>query len=101
MQSQIPIQARAKARDAVLRRLNRLTARVAVGALAGVGGLAIVSAQTIPGTKTASSASSSTPSDTSTPATPDTTQAPAPATLQPSSGVSSSSSPAHVVTGGS
>ena len=89
MESKNPIHGRAAARDAALRKLNRLTAGVAVGALAGVGGLAVVSAETIPGT--------STPASTATTTSPSS----APVALQPSSGVTSSSSPPHVVTGGS
>jgi hypothetical protein len=90
MESQNPIHARAAARDAALRKLNRLTAGVAVGALAGVSGLAVVSAETIAGT--------STPTPTATTSSPTSS---APVALQPSSGVTSSSSPPHVVTGGS
>jgi hypothetical protein len=91
MQSRNTIQAAAEARDAGFRKLNRLTAGVAVGALAGVAGLAVVSAETIPG---------NTPeATTAIPASPSKAQAPT--GFQPSSGVSSSSGPAHVVTGSS
>jgi hypothetical protein len=90
MEGKNVIHLRATARDAALRKLNRLTAGVAVGALAGVGGLAVVSAETIPGTST-STATAATATSPSTPAV----------ALQPSSGVTSSSSPPHVVTGGS
>ena len=40
---------RIQARDAATRTLNRLTARLAFGAIAGVGVLGAVSAYTIPG----------------------------------------------------
>jgi hypothetical protein len=93
MQSRNTIQAAAESRDAAFRKLNRLTAGVAVGALTGVAGLAVVSAETIPGNATA------TTSDTANPTSPSQTQAPT--GFQPSSGVSSSSNPAHVVTGSS
>jgi hypothetical protein len=59
---------RIQARDAATRTLNRLTAGLAFGAVAGVGLLGAVSAYTIPGTTTTSSgaiASSSTSTGTS------------------------------------
>ena len=46
---------RIRARDAATRMLNRLTAGLAFGAIAGVGILGTVSAYTIPGNSTASS----------------------------------------------
>jgi hypothetical protein len=107
MSSENTIQARTSARDAALRKLNRLTAGVAFSALAGVGGLAVVSAETIPGSSTpSSSAAASASSSTSESAgAPPISTTPAtsgqPATFQPSSGVSSGSGPAHVVTGAS
>lgn len=54
---------RIKARDAGFRMLNRITAGVAFGAVAGVGLLGVVSAHTTPGvtsSSTASTASTST-----------------------------------------
>ena len=59
---------RIQARDAATRTLNRLTAGLAFGAVAGVGLLGAVSAYTIPGTATTSSgatASASTSTGTS------------------------------------
>jgi hypothetical protein len=88
---------RIRVRDAGARMLNRLTAGVAFGAVAGVGLLGAVSANTIPGTAsyssgvTASTATSSGSTSTS-----------ASSGLQSSSsGVSSSSGSGVAVSGGS
>jgi len=61
---------RIQARDAATRTLNRLTAGLAFGAVAGVGLLGAVSAYTIPGTATTSSgATASTSTSTGTSST--------------------------------
>ena len=88
---------RIRARDAATRTLNRLTAGLAFGAVAGVGLLGAVSAYTIPGTAATSSgatASTATSSGTTSTSTSSGLQAsPTP--------VSSSSSSGVAVSGGS
>jgi hypothetical protein len=61
---------RIRARDAATRTLNRLTAGLAFGAVAGVGLLGAVSAYTIPGTaSTSTGATASTSTSTGTSST--------------------------------
>jgi hypothetical protein len=91
---------RIQARDAATRTLNRLTAGLAFGAVAGVGLLGAVSAYTLPGTTTTSSgatASSSTSSGTTSTATGTTSTGLQAAPTQ----VSSSSGTGVAVSGGS
>ena len=84
---------RIRARDAASRTLNRLTAGLAFGAVAGVGILGAVSAATIPGTTAASmGATASTVTASGTPST-GLHASPTPVTSSSSSGV--------VVSGGS
>lgn len=83
---------RIQARDAATRMLNRMTAGLAFGAIAGVGLLGAVSAYTIPGvvsTSTGATASTSTSTGTTTSVQPSTTP------------VGSSSSSGVAVSGGS
>ena len=95
MESKNTTDKRIQARDAATRMLNRLTAGLAFGAIAGVGILGMVSAYTIPGTAittsgaTAStSTSSGSTSSTSTGATSSGVQAsPTPVNSSSSSGV--------------
>jgi hypothetical protein len=56
---------RVRARDAAARMLNRITAGVAFGALAGVGLLGVVSAYTIPGLASESSGATASTSTSS------------------------------------
>lgn len=66
MENESATDKRIRARDAATRMLNRMTAGLAFGAIAGVGLLGAVSAYTIPGTATASSgATASTATGTS------------------------------------
>lgn len=90
-------QARAWARDQALSLLQRLTVSASIAAVAGVGIFGAVSAATIPGTPASSASSASTSSSTA-----DTSSASSSTgTIQPSSGLSSSSGRGVAVTGGS
>jgi hypothetical protein len=89
-------QDRARARDAAMRLLNRLTTGAAVSALIGVGLFGAVSAYTIPGTKTSSTAGASTTSTSSSTST--STSAGLQSSTTP---VTSSSSSGVAVSGGS
>lgn len=89
MEADITHDTRIRARDAATRTLNRVTAGVAFGAIAGVGLLGVVSAYTIPAATTVSEVASTDSGSSST-------------GLQSSSGtVSSSSGSGIVVSGGS
>ncbi len=88
---------RIRARDAATRTLNRLTAGLAFGAVAGVGLLGAVSAYTIPGMAATSSGATA-----STATSSGTTSTSASSGLQASpTPVSSSSGSGVVVSGGS
>jgi hypothetical protein len=88
---------RIRARDEAMRMVNRISAGVAIGAVAGVGLFGIVSAETIPGVSSSSSNATAS-ADTST----STASASTSDSLQPSSGsVSSSTGPGLAVSGGS
>ncbi|MEP6753557.1 MAG: hypothetical protein ABI959_12500 [Candidatus Dormiibacterota bacterium] len=90
---------RIQARDSATRRLNRLTAGLAFGALAGVGILGAVSAYTIPGTTpTSSGATASTGTSSGTTSTSTGTSSGLQASPTP---VSSSSGSGVAVSGGS
>ena len=92
------VQSKISARDRAQRLMNRLTAGIALGAVAGVGALGYVSAATIPGS-TSSSATSSTSSTSASSTTPSSSSS---SGLQASSGsVSASSSSGVAVSGGS
>ena len=95
MENKKSIDKRIRARDAATKTLNRLTAGLAFGAVAGVGLLGVVSANTIPGivaTSSGATASTSTSAGTTSTST----------GVQPSTTpVSSSSSSGVVVSGGS
>ena len=90
-------QARAWARDRALDLLQRLTVSASIAAVAGVGIFSVVSAATIPGTPASSTSSGSTSSSTADTSNASTSSG----TIQPSSGVSSSSGRGVAVTGGS
>ena len=80
---------RIQARDAATRTLNRVTAGLAFGAIAGVGAFGTVSAYTIPGTATTSSgatASSAASSGTTSTSTGSTAVQPSPIPVGSSSG---------------
>ena len=98
METESTKETRIRARDAANRMLNRVTAGVAFGAIAGVGLLGAVSALTIPGV--ASSSQGATASAATS--TGSTSSSPTSSGLQSSSGsVASSSSPGVAVSGGS
>jgi hypothetical protein len=91
MENDSSIDPRIRARDGATRRLNRLTAGVALGALASMGIVSGVSAYTLPGVAadTGATASTSTPT------------ASTPTGLQSSGSVGSSSGTGVAVSGGS
>lgn len=89
---------RIQARDAATRMLNRLTAGLAFGAVAGVGLLGAVSAYTIPGTATSAGATASTSTSSGTTSTSTGTSTGVQASPTP---VGSSSSSGVAVSGGS
>jgi cell division septal protein FtsQ len=90
------VKSKISARDRAQQLMNRLTAGVAVAAVAGVGALGYVSAATIPGSTSSSTVSTS--SNTTTSSSSSTSSS----GLQSSSGsVSSSSGTATAVSGGS
>jgi hypothetical protein len=95
-----------EARDAALRRLNRLTAGAGIAAVAGLGIFTAVGAATIPGTPdtATSSTSTSTPSDSSSSGdstSQSSSSSSSGSTIQPSTGVSRSSGRSHAVSGAS
>ena len=97
----LAVQGRISARESAQTLLNRITAWVTLGSLAGVGAFAYLAATTIPGAAASTVASSSTPSATTSgnPTSSGSTYVPP---LQASSGsVSSSPSSGVAVSGGS
>jgi hypothetical protein len=86
---------RIKARESARQLLNRLTAGVAVGAVAGVGLLGLVSATTIPGKSSSTTAGVTTSTSSSSTSSGSSTSG-----LSSSGSVSSSSSGSGVVVSG-
>jgi F-type H+/Na+-transporting ATPase subunit beta len=97
----------AEARDAALRRLNRLTVGAGLAAVAGLGIFSAVSAATIPGTSDTATSSTSTASSASSSSSDSSSQSSSSSsstsgsTFQPSAGVSTSSGRPHAVSGAS
>ena len=89
---------RIQSRNAATRMLNRLTAGLAFGAVAGVGILGAVSAYTIPGTASSTGATASTTTSSGTTSTSTSTSTGLQASPTP---VSPSSSSGVAVSGGS
>jgi hypothetical protein len=106
MTQQEAIRAKVTARDTAMKLMNRLTAGVVFGAVAGLGVLGYTAAATIPGSSsskastTTSSVSTSTSSSSST-GTSSSTSSSGSSLQSSSSSVSSSSSSGHAVSGGS
>jgi len=101
MESMNPAEARIRARDRALSRLNNITTYVAFAAVAGVGIFGTVSALTIPGVS-ASSSSGATASATTSTSSDSSSSSSSSSGLSSSSGsVSSSSSSGVAVSGGS
>ena len=93
------MRAKVNARDAALRLMNRLTAGVVFGAVAGLGLAGYTAAATHPGSTTSSSATSTSSASAST-----TTSGSASSSTglqSPSTSVGSTSSSGHTVSGGS